>query len=83
MSKTTHPLHNPDSTYYHITGDEAISLMEAMYTTEELMAWSKITAMKYRLRIGKKDNPDKEIVKIKTYEDYYEYLVNKIEECNK
>ena len=80
MSKNIHPLHNQDSSHYHITGDEAISLMEAMYTTEELMAWSKITAMKYRLRIGKKDNPDKEIVKIKTYEDYYEYLQNQTKE---
>jgi hypothetical protein len=42
-----------------------------------LIAWAKITAMKYRLRVGKKDDPIKEIEKIKTFEAYYEYLRNK------
>ena len=77
MNTNNHPLKNPDSTHYLITGDESIELMEKMYTTEELMAWSKISAMKYRMRIGKKDSPEKELIKIKTYEDYYEYLETK------
>lgn len=73
--KVNHPLLNPESSHYSMAdGIEAIERMEQMYTTQELMAWAKITAMKYRLRIGKKDSPDKEIKKIKTFEDYYSYL---------
>lgn len=72
---TGHPLLNPDSPHYKMVGGiEAIELMEKMFTREELMAWAKLTAMKYRLRIGAKDSADKEIAKIKTYEDYYNYL---------
>lgn len=71
---TQHPLLNPDSPHYEVTGDEAIVLMERMYTNTELSAWAKISAMKYRLRIGKKDDPNKELIKIATYEDYFNYL---------
>jgi len=71
----THPLLNPDSRHYEmIGGQEAIQEMEKLFTVEELMAWAKITAMKYRLRIGKKDDPLKEIAKIKSFEAYYSFL---------
>lgn len=74
-----HPLLNPESKHYAmVDGVEAICRMEQMYTTEELMVWSKITAMKYRLRIGNKDEVLKESVKIDTYEAYYEYLEEKL-----
>jgi len=70
-----HPLLNPESTHYAmVDGIEAISRMEQMYTVEELMVWSKISAMKYRLRIGHKDHTEKESNKIKTFENYYTYL---------
>lgn len=70
-----HPLLNPDSPHYKmVDGVEAIERMEQMYSTEELMIWANITIMKYRLRIGKKDDVEKEITKIKGYEAYYKYL---------
>jgi hypothetical protein len=70
-----HPLLNPESKHYAMVGGvEAIELMEKMFTRNELMAWAKLTAMKYRLRIGGKDAPEKEITKIKTFENYYRYL---------
>ena len=70
-----HPLLNPDSKHYSmIDGVEAVQRLEEMYTPEELMIWAKITAMKYRLRIGNKDDANKEATKIKTYEAYYTYL---------
>ena len=70
-----HPLLNPDSKHYEMIGGvQAIELLEAMYTVDELMAWAKLNAMKYRLRIGDKDDPEKEIAKIKTYEAYWRYL---------
>ena len=76
MAKTeVHPLLNPDSKHYSmVDGVEAISRMEDMYSVEELAIWAKITAMKYRLRIGNKDNVLKEAKKIETYESYYKYL---------
>ncbi len=71
----THPLLNEDSKHYSMADDtEAIVRMEQMYSKEELMVWANITAMKYRLRIGHKDEVEKEVKKIKTYEDYYKYL---------
>jgi len=74
-----HPLLNPDSSHYSMAdGIEAISRMEQMYSMEELAVWAKITAMKYRLRIGHKDEPKKEIQKIRTYEDYHKYLKDEI-----
>ena len=70
-----HPLLNPESTHYQMAdGIEAITRMEQMFTKEELAIWAKVTIMKYRLRIGHKDDPSKEMGKIKTYEDYYKYL---------
>ena len=74
-----HPLLNPDSPHYKmVDGTEAIQHMEMMFSTVELMHWAKITAMKYRLRIGNKDDVDKEALKMRTYEDYYVYLSNKL-----
>ena len=70
-----HPLLNPDSKHYQmVDGVEAIERMEQMYSVEDLMAWAKISAMKYRLRIGKKDETGKEVTKILGFEAYYKYL---------
>ena len=71
----THPLLNQDSKHYSMVDDvEAIERMEQMYTTKELMIWANCTAMKYRLRIGNKDDVAREAKKIDTYEAYYRYL---------
>jgi hypothetical protein len=61
-----------------VDGVEAISRMEDMFPQHELMVWAKITAMKYRLRIGNKDDVTKEAKKIETYETYYKYLKGKL-----
>ena len=75
LENMVHPLLNPDSKHYSmVDGIEAISRMEDMYSKHELQIWAKITAMKYRLRIGNKDDAHKEVNKIKTYKAYYEYL---------
>ena len=75
-----HPLLNEDSKHYSmVDGVESIERMEQMYTIPELMAWAKLTAMKYRLRIGNKDAAEQEVKKIQTYEAYYEYLKGKLD----
>ena len=72
-----HPLLNSDSSHYSLFDDEAIEQFEKMFTTEELMAWSKLNYYKYMFRLGKKDGLDKEVKKMRTYEDYYNYLKEK------
>lgn len=75
LSKQSHPLLNPDSPHYSmVDGVESIERMEQMYSKAELATWANITAMKYRLRIGKKDEVRKEATKIANYEAYYKYL---------
>ena len=76
-TSNTHPLINKSSPHYQlIGGDEAIEVMEKIFTTEELMAWAKITVMKYRLRVGNKRQIEatSDLKKIETYENYYKYL---------
>lgn len=70
-----HPLKNPESRHYDmVDGIEAVDRLEQMYSKEDLMAWAKISAMKYRLRIGHKDDVAKEAKKIATFEAYFKYL---------
>lgn len=75
-NKQVHPLLNPDSPHYKILGDESIEQFEKMFTIDELKAWAKITYYKYMFRLGKKDDVEKELHKMKTYEDYYNYLID-------
>ena len=69
------PLINKDSPHYQMVGGaEAIELMEKLFTNEELLSWAKLNSFKYRFRVGKKDSDTSDIKKMKTYEEYYEYL---------
>ncbi len=74
-----HPLINPASRHYEMIDNvEAILRMEQMYSTQELMSWANISAMKYRLRIGHKDDVTKEASKIAGFEAYYKYLEQRL-----
>ena len=74
----THPLLNASSTHYNMfDGLEAIEVLEAVMTTDELKAWCRGNIYKYRLRLGNKDDVSGEVKKIRTYEAYYKYLENK------
>ena len=54
--------------HYNKTSIEAIVVLERTFGTEAAMLFCEMTAMKYRLRIGEKDNPELELKKIKWYE---------------
>lgn len=70
-----HPLLNPESKHYQmVDGIESVERLEQMFTFHEMKIWAKITAMKYRMRIGNKDDVTKEVQKIKDYEAYYRFL---------
>lgn len=63
----------PASTYNdeHYQGDvEPIELMQAQMTQEELIGFLKGNIIKYTSRCGKKDDPVKEVTKIKRYADW-------------
>ena len=73
-----HPLINPNSNYYD--GEDGkeptIKDFEREYTVGELMAWAKITKAKYDHPNRKgKGEEEKDIIKSKTYGDYYEFLL--------
>ena len=62
--------YTPASTYNdeHYQGDvEPIELMQAQMTQEELIGFLKGNIIKYTSRCGKKDDPVKEVTKIKRY----------------
>ena len=49
---------------------EPILVMQDMFTKEELIGFLKGNILKYRLRMGHKDNVQKEMDKIKRYEEW-------------
>lgn len=60
---------NPNSTHYELWDSfEAIDVIKLSLTPEEYRGFLKGNILKYQLRLGKKDNVDKEIVKIKDYQ---------------
>lgn len=60
---------NPNSKHYELWEDfEAIDVIKLVLTEEEYRGFLKGNILKYRLRVGKKDDVLKEIEKIKDYE---------------
>ena len=53
---------------------EVIELIEKVLTKEELIGACKFNILKYRLRVGNKDEIGKELQKIKDYENYLKFL---------
>lgn len=69
----------PDKYYdehYHECVLEPIKVMEKMFTKEELMGFIKGCIVKYRLRLGHKSGEDteKELLKIKRYEQWLQQV---------
>ena len=68
-----HPLLNAASTHYQ---DEksAIELLEETATLGEQIGWCKGNIFKYKYRQDKKGQKESDLIKIKTYEDYLQFL---------
>jgi len=59
---------NKNVSHYNIwNGFEAIDLMKTILTREEYIGYLKGNIIKYQLRLGKKDDVSKEMVKINDY----------------
>ena len=79
-----HPLINPDSPHYSPEPEQkdkktAIEDFEERYTVQQLHSWAMITEDKYKSRLGRKDDIDKELTKMKTYKDYKNMLQDLID----
>lgn len=67
---------NPSSTHYHLwDGMESIDVIKKTLTLYEYVGWLKGNILKYQLRMGKKDDVEKEKLKIKTYQDELNYIL--------
>lgn len=80
--KEQEPLSNYDSTgsasHYDQDRINTIRMIEAVWGTLATRNFCEITAFKYRMRIGRKDDPVLELVKMKWYETMAGYLSDKL-----
>ena len=75
LDSSKHPLKNEASKHYELWKDlEVIELIEKVLTKEELIGACKFNILKYRLRVGNKDDELKELSKVKDYENYLKFL---------
>ena len=60
---------NPNSKHYELWNDfEAIDVIKNILSKDEYIGFLKGNILKYQLRVGKKDNVEKEMEKIKDYQ---------------
>ncbi len=70
-----HPLINPDSSYYDSGSKPSIQKFEEKYTVQKLINWAEITLAKYQDEgRANKGQQEADIIKAKTYENYYTML---------
>lgn len=61
---------NPNSKHYELWQDlEAIDIIKNTLTKDEYIGFLKGNILKYQLRLGKKDNVEKEMEKIRDYQN--------------
>jgi len=67
-----------DTVSHYCSGDyECIDVMRAISTRDEFVAFCRLTAIKYLWRLGKKDDPARELKKA---EDYMRWARERLEE---
>lgn len=71
-------LNNEKNPHYSIwKGKSAVDVIEVMLSREEYSGFLKGNILKYQLRLGKKDNVEKELLKIKDYRSELDSLEKK------
>ncbi len=78
MNKTDELVKNPP--HYKFFDVEAINILEKSLTKEEFRGFCKGSALKYRLRAGKKINAVQDIQKALEFEEIYKRYLRKKEE---
>lgn len=66
--------HDKHDKHYLESVVEPIKVMEKLFTKEELKGFIKGNILKYRLRMGHKDDIQKELDKIRVYEQWLEKM---------
>lgn len=75
-AQSTNNVKNKASTHYELWTDmEAIDIIKTILTYDEYIGFLKGNILKYQLRLGKKDNTEKEIIKIQDYKRELEVLL--------
>jgi hypothetical protein len=74
---------NPNAKHYELWEDyEAIDVIKTLLSKKEYLGHLKGNILKYQLRLGKKDNVDRELEKIKDYQNELNFLINKKKKKN-
>ncbi len=69
-------IRDPKSKHYELYKNvEAVDVIQAVLTTEEFLGFLKGNALKYQLRLGKKDSTDRELEKIGFYKKEIEKII--------
>lgn len=71
-----------NATHYSDNRINMIRMLEQIWGTEVTMKFCEMNAFKYRMRLGKKDDPKLELVKIHWYEAMAAFLRLKIQDIN-
>ena len=58
--------------HYQLMGQETITIIAASMTLDEWRGYCRGNAIKYRLRLGKKDSVEQDLGKAMFYEELYE-----------
>jgi len=76
VQEMSNKVKNPNVLHYEIYPNvEAIDIMKKMLSKDEYIGYLKGNILKYQLRLGKKDDVTKELVKIKDYTNELEELL--------
>lgn len=71
-----HPLINPESNHYNQDGRQSIQDIEEKLSVDEMIGACTFNIMKYTLRLDTRGQKEADLVKIKTYQDYKDLLLN-------
>lgn len=66
-----------NASHYSDQRINVIRMLEVIWGTHATMTFCEMNAFKYRMRMGKKDNPEQELIKIDWYEKMAKYLREK------
>lgn len=74
MNETTSTTHGgtaADATHYQTLAQQPIEIMQRLMTKEQFLGFLHGNVVKYALRCGHKDDPAKEMEKVRQYADWY------------
>lgn len=74
MNETTSTTHGgtaADATHYQTLAQQPIEIMQRLMTKEQFLGFCHGNVIKYALRCGHKDDPAKEMEKVRQYADWY------------